>query len=319
MGGGVKVPGPSAEEKALQKSQSELLNLQTEILKQQRQQQAVLLPFLAEQEGFQVETDQFGNVTKISKTPTELENMRKDLETQLTKRSLDALAGNLPVSPGLERDLGKQEQTLREKLGAQLGPGFETSTPGIEALAKQRESADVLREGARTAQLTLAEQLGITRQQQDQFSRQSSQDVLRQQAIGDPLTLAGAFGQTASGFGKAQEPFIAQRQMQLQASIANSQSRSSMFGAGIGLIGSLFSDPRLKANAIVISVRPDGLKVYEYEMGGQRRIGMYADEVAKVYPHAVGVRMGYKVVQYGATRWQGRHSSGSPVVLPAGH
>src|SRR5688572_22685074 len=105
MGGGAKVPGPSAEEKLLQKNQAELLALQTEILKQQRAQNAILLPFLAEQEGFQVETDEFGNVTKISKTPSELEIMRKDLEQQLTKRSLDALAGNLPVDPGLERGI----------------------------------------------------------------------------------------------------------------------------------------------------------------------------------------------------------------------
>lgn len=300
MGGGAKVPGPSAEEKALQKSQSELLNLQTEILKQQRTQQAVLLPFLAEQEGFQVETDKDGNITKISKTPSELDNMKKDLETQLTKRSLDALAGNLPVSPGLERDLTQQEQTLRNKLSGQLGPGFETSSPGIEALAKQKESAEVLREGARTAQLTLAEQLGITREQQNQFSQQSSQDILRQSSIGDPLTLAGAFGQTASGFGKAQEPFIAQRQMQLQASIANSQSKASMFGAGIGAIGALFSDKRLKANAIVISIRPDGIPIYAYDMDGERRIGMYADDVEKLYPGAVGKRFGYKTLNYEA-------------------
>lgn len=300
MGGGAKVPKPTAEERALQKSQAELLNLQTEILKQQRSQQAVLLPFLAEQEGFQVETDKDGNITKISKTPSELDNMKKDLEQQLTKRSLDALAGNLPVSPGLERDLKAQETTLKEKLSSQLGPGFETSSPGIEALQKQHESADVLREGARTAQLTLAEQLGITREQQNQFSQQSSQDVLRQSSIGDPLTLAGAFGQTASGFGKAQEPFIAQRQMQLQANIANAQSKSSMFGAGIGLIGSLFSDERLKSDAIVISMRPDGIPIYKYKMDGVERIGMFAGDVEKVYPHAVGKRLGYKTLDYGA-------------------
>jgi len=299
MGGGVKVPGPSAEEKALQKNQADLLALQTEILKQQRQQQAVLLPFLAEQEGFNVETDANGNITKISKTPSELDNMKKDLEFQLTKRAQDALAGNLPVSPGLERDIKKNEETLRERLSSQLGPGYETSTPGQEALTANAESADVLREGARTAQLTLAEQLGITREQQNQFSQQSSQDILRQSSIGDPLTLAGAFGQTAQGYGKAQEPYIQQRQMQLQASIANQQSKASMFGAGIGLIGSLFSDERLKSRAIRIStLKPLGIPIYVYEYGGERRIGVFASDVAYVKPGAVGERLGYRTVQY---------------------
>lgn len=298
MGGGAKAPKPTAEERALQKNQADLLALQTEILKQQRAQQAILLPFLAEQEGFQVETDEFGNVTKISKTPTELEIKRKQLETELTDRSLAALRGELPVSPGLERDITRSDTMLREKLGKQLGPGYETSSPGIEALARNNESAEVLREGARTAQLTLAEQLGITREQQNQFSQQSSQDILRQGAVGDPLTLAGAFGQTASGYGKAQEPFIAQRQMQLQASIANSQSKASMFGAGIGLIGSLFSDERLKSDAAVISTRPDGIPIRVFTMGGERYIGVFASDVEAVLPGAVGERFGWKTVQY---------------------
>ena len=299
MGGSPKVPKPTEEEKALQRNQAEMLALQTEILKQQRAQQAVLLPFLAEQEGFSVETDADGNITKINKIPSELDDMKKSLEKQLTQRSLDALAGNLPVSPGLERDLSRTEQTLREKLGSQLGPGYETSSAGIEALAATSESADVIREGARTAQLTLAEQLGITRDQQNQFSQQSSQDILRQSAVGDPLTFAGAFGQNAAGYGKAQEPFIAQRQMQLQASIAGAQNKASMFGAGIGLIGSLFSDERLKSNAIRIStLKPLGIPIYVYTIGGERRIGVFASDVTRVAPGAVGERMGYKTVQY---------------------
>lgn len=310
MGSKTKVPAPSAEEKALQKNQADLLALQTDILRQQRAQQAVLIPFLAEQEGFQVETDSNGNITKISKTPSELDNMKKDLETKLTQRSLDALAGNLPVDPGLERDLGKQEQTLREKLSGQLGPGYETSSPGIESLNKQAESADVLRAGARTAQLTLAEQLGITREQQNQFSQQSSQDILRQSTMGDPLALAGAFGQTAGGYGQAQAPYIAQRQLQTQASASNSSSFASILGAGIGAAGSifgsaggsafLFSDERLKGDAIIISVRPDGIPVYEYDMDGERRIGVFASDVEAVLPWAVGERMGYKTVNYEA-------------------
>lgn len=299
MGGGAKVPPPSAEERALQASQKEMLDLQRSIIEQQQKQQAILLPFLAEQEGFNVETDDKGNITKISKTPSELDNMKKQLESELTKRSLDALHGDLPVSPGLERDLKLADQTLRERLGSQLGPGYETSTPGMEALSKQSESANVLREGARTAQLTLAEQLGITREQQNQFSQQSAQDILRQSAVGDPLTFAGAFGQTAAGYGKAQEPYIQQRQMQLQASIANQQSKTSMFGAGLGLIGSLFSDERLKSDAIRIGdLMPYGIPIYEYTFDGERYIGVFASDAEMVAPGAVGERFGYKTVQY---------------------
>jgi hypothetical protein len=299
-GGGVKVPPPSAEEKELQKNQAELLALQREIIEQNRAQQAVLLPFLAAQEGFEVTTDENGNITSISKIPSELDDMREELELGLTQRSLDALAGNLPVSPGLEREIGQQEELLREKLRKQFGSGYDTSTPGIEALDKHFSTAEILREGARTGQMTLAEQLGVTRQQQNEFSRHTSQDILRQIGIGDPLTFAGAFGQTASGFGQAQEPFIQQRQMQLNASIANAQNSAAMFGAGIGLVGSLFSDEMLKSDAVQIGViEPFLIPIYEYDMGGERYIGVFASDVQEVLPGSVGERYGYRTVQYG--------------------
>lgn len=299
MGSKVSVPGPSAEERELQKNQAELLGLQREIIEQNRAQQAVLIPFFAEQEGFDVQTDDNGNITSISKVPTELEKVQDEVELGLAQRSLAALKGDLPVSPGLERELGEQEQTLRERLRKQFGPGFETSSPGIESLDRFFTSSEVLREGARTGQLTLAEQLGIAREQQNDFSRQTSQDILRQVGIGDPLTFAGAFGQTAQGFGNAQIPFIKQRELQTQASIANAQSSASIFGAGIGLIGSLFSDERLKDNAIQIStLEPHGIPIYLYEIDGEDRIGVFAGDVERVMPGAVGERFGYKTVQY---------------------
>lgn len=297
-GGGVKVPKPTAEERALQKNQAELLALQREIIEQQRSQQAILLPFLAEQEGFDVEVDANGNITSISKVPSELENKRKELEMAFTDRSLAALKGELPVSPALEQDLAKQERTLRDRLGAQFGPGYETSSPAIETLGDFFAKSEALREGARTDQLTLAEQLGMAREQQNQFSKASSYDTLRQNSLGDALTFAGAFGQSAAGFGQAQAPFIKQREMQLNASIANQQAKTAMWGAGVGAIGAIFSDARLKENAEIIAIHETGLPIYAYDIDGERRIGMFAHEVEEMFPGFIYERGGYKVVQY---------------------
>lgn len=243
MSGGVKAPKPSAEERALQAQQAALLKQQQDIIEQQRAQQKILIPFFAEQEGFDVELDDQGNIKSIKKVPKEIDQMKADLEKQLTQRSLDALAGNLPVSPGLEKSLRSEEQTLRERLAQQLGPGFETSSAGIEALSKFSENAEALREGARTGQLTLAEQLGMARGQQNDFERLTSNDYLRQISTGDNLTMAGALGQVASGYGAAIQPYVQQRQMQMQASVANQQSRMGLLGAGIGTIGSIFGSP----------------------------------------------------------------------------
>lgn len=302
MGTKVSVPGPSAEERDLQRNQAELLALQRQIIEEQRGQNRILLPFLAEQEGFDVTVDENGIITGITQRAEETAKRAQsaEIERLLGERSLAALRGELPVDPALEKDLEVQEQELRNQLTAQFGPGYETSTPGIQALEEFRRTSEILRSGARTGQLTLAEQLGITREQQEQFRRQSSGDVLRTSAIGDPLTFAGAFGQTARGYGQAQVPFIQQRQMQMQASIANAQSSAGLLGAGLGAIGAFFSDEDGKADPIRVSETLDGIPIYEYthKGTGERMIGVMAADVEKVRPWAVYRRMGSDAVSY---------------------
>jgi len=78
------------------------------------------------------------------------------------------------------------------------------------------------------------------------------------------------------------------------------QGISGIVGQGIQGLGSLFSDIRLKQNIKKVGTRPDGLNVYEYEYiwGGGRHLGLMAQEVNAVYPHAVGVVDGYLTVNY---------------------
>lgn len=299
----VKVPGPSEEERALQKQQAEMLALQRDIIKQQQQQNAVMLPFLAEQQGFEVTTDANGNITSIKKKFDELEEQAREIQKLSQERSIKALKGELPVDPALEEDLKTQEETLRNKLATQFGPGYETSSPAIEAMEGFRRSAEILREGARTGQLTLAEQIGLSREQERIYKQQTQQEGLLSQATGLPLSLAGAFGQVAKGYGAAQAPFIAQRQMQTQASIANAQAKTSLLGAGIGAIGGIFgmfSDADMKGDLVIIGKTEAGLPIYEYTRidTGERMIGVLSRDVEKLYPWAVGTKGGYDVVDY---------------------
>lgn len=305
MGSKVTVPGPSAEERELQKQQAETLKLQREILEEQRRQNAVLLPFLADQEGYSVETDANGNITRIFEKDNKLKKMKLELEEGLTERSLKALKGELPVDPALENALVRQERDLRAGLSGRFGPGYETSSPAIETLGDFFKHAEELRAGARNAQLSLAEQLSITREQQRIYAQQTSQDSLQQVSQQVPLTLAGGFGQNARGFGAAQQPYIQQRQMQLQASIANAQSKASMFGAGLGAIGSIigaFSDEAVKENLQVIGMYEDRVPIYRFRYLGEltERIGMLAQDLLRYKPEAVFEREGLLVVNYEA-------------------
>jgi hypothetical protein len=309
MGGApeVKVPGPSKEERLLQQRQADLLQQQSEIIGKQMQQQEALLPFMAEQMGIDLQRDSKGNVIGATKRADPLEAKRTDIEKQLLQRTQDALGGKLPVDPALESSLGTQEQQLRSKLQQQFGAGYETSTPGIQALEEFRKSAEGLRYGARTGQLTLSEQLGLSNQEMQLNQQQQQLGIFRQAAIGDPLSFMSASGSTAQGYGQAQVPFIQQRQMQLNASIANAQNSMQMMG-GIGsMFGTLFgglmgmSDERVKEELEVIGwLEWLGIPIYLFKFIGVdgKRVGVLAQDVQEVYPAAVAPLDGLLHVNY---------------------
>lgn len=275
-GGGISLPGLSSPEKELQRQQAELLGLQRRMIEEQNQQNRVLLPFLAQQEGFDVTVDDNGIITGISRRPDPSLDRQKEIQRLLEERSLAALKGELPVDPALEENLADKEREVRDRLIAQLGPGYETSSAGIETLGDFFKNAEMLREGARTGQLTLAEQLGLTRAQQGIFGRQSGQDVLRTAAVGDPLSFAGAFGQVARGYGQAQVPFIQQRAIQSQMDIARRQQNMGLVGAGIGALGAIFSDPD-DDDVVVISRLNEDRPIYTYtdKATGKRVLGVW--------------------------------------------
>ena len=84
---------------------------------------------------------------------------------------------------------------------------------------------------------------------------------------------------------------------------AQSQFQSGLLNVGgqfIPSIGKMFSDRRLKRNIRKLGSRPDGLGVYEFDYvwGGGKNIGLMAQEVINVYPHAVSMVDGYFAVNY---------------------
>lgn len=157
-------PPPSEEERALQREQTELLRYQRKLLEKQLAQQNLLAPFLFEELGLKPVYGEDGAITGFEKLPpSEAEKLREEIDLALLERSQAALRGELPVSPTLEREIRDAEETLRERLRQQLGPGYETSTPGIEALSAYTQRAVEAREAARRGELTLSEQLSLAR------------------------------------------------------------------------------------------------------------------------------------------------------------
>ena len=88
-----------------------------------------------------------------------------------------------------------------------------------------------------------------------------------------------------------------------ESTTAGKEGLVSKVGKVAGLAGSiagLFSERKLKTNIKKIGEK-FGLNVYEYEYlwSPQKFIGYMADEVEKLYPEAIGERLGYKTANYG--------------------
>lgn len=194
-----------------------------------------------------------------------LAQQRQQIESLANERTLKGLRGELEIDPALERDIKTQESTLRDRLQQQLGPGYETSSAGQEAMQRFSEGANALRSQARHGEMTLSEQLAASRQGADIAQSQTAlgatqtklpgvdplgsggfafgigqgglqnQATLRQ-VLASPLGIAGGLGQVAGGYQMPIGSFQNDRQMQLQASIQNAQN--SM--AGLGALGSVF-------------------------------------------------------------------------------
>ena len=136
--------------------QQQTLTYQETALRQYQEQQK-MQPLLYEQAGVKPIYDEAGNITSFGLT--EEGQKRQDYESQLLDRQRKALAGELPVDPTLERTLQEGETQLRAQLQAQLGTGYETSTPGIQALAEFSRRAAEARSNVAHGQLVSGQNL----------------------------------------------------------------------------------------------------------------------------------------------------------------
>lgn len=114
--------------------------------------------------------------------------------------------------------------------------------------------------------------------------------------FGSAAQVAGQMGANASGmYGQ-------------QASYKNAQDRLALEDGGVmGFLGTVagsgitkYSDRRLKKNVREIGRDPRGFGWYEFDYvwGGERQVGVMADEVVRVAPDAVGESGGYATVNY---------------------
>ena len=85
---------------------------------------------------------------------TDTEAKEYDIYLQQLERQKKAMAGELPISPALERELTDWDAQTKESLSRKLGTNYDATTPGIQSLARLQERTGLLREEARRGEIT---------------------------------------------------------------------------------------------------------------------------------------------------------------------
>jgi hypothetical protein len=243
-----------------------------------------------------------------------------------------AIAGLQPYAQAGVGSL-QQQQALLGLLGPEAqqqaisqieqGGGFQAQVrQGEEALLQRASATGGLRGGNIQAALAQFRPQMLQQAIEDQYGRLGGLTALGQTTTQNIAQLgqASAAGQSTAGlqtganianlFGQQGAARAGARLAEGQAfgNVLNipAQFIGMQYGAGVknpnfDSLMKGFSDRRLKRNVVRLGTRSDGLGIYEFEYiwGGGRQIGLMAQEVAILYPEAVGESGGFMTVDYG--------------------
>ena len=156
--------------------------------------------------------------------------------------------------------------------------------------------------GNNAAQQSLAQQLQLRNQPLNEINALMSGSQIQMPSFqgyqGANVAAAPVFQGAQAGAQQAQDTYG----QQMAAYNAKMGALGSAVGGIAGMIQPIkLSDRRLKSNIIKIGEHPLGIGIYEYDIFGQRDVGVMAQEVERVKPEAVVYRPdGYLMVNYGA-------------------
>lgn len=189
-------------------------------------------------EGYTATTETRPGAPTIAKLPkTESQQLASDLETEYNRQALAALRGEMPVSPALEQALKESRQQQATQLQQELGPGWQTSTPGIEATTRRGLLEDALRDETRYGRISTLDALGRARQSDRQGASGQTFAMLQ----GGPQGVAAGYNasaQAAQGLAVPAGAYQNQRMVQYQADLQKYQqklaSRNALIQMGLG-------------------------------------------------------------------------------------
>lgn len=224
-GGGPRYPGMSAEE-------IEYQQLRLELARQQKYDKEQMRPFELRSQGLIEDED--GNIRKMTEDEflsglSASETADYEIMLSSQERLQQAYAGELPVSPAMEAQIQEQEKQFREALSQRLGPGWQTTTSGQQALSEMQTKAELLREEARRGAITGESGIALARS----GHLGNVQAMSGQQASGFYGGTAGLFGE----YGALMSPHQRQREQEygsLMGDYQRKQNQRAGFMQGLG-------------------------------------------------------------------------------------
>ncbi len=155
-------------------------------------------------------------------TPEQIKE--KQLTSEYQDLQLKAMKGEMPISPALEEEIANRRATMENTLSQKLGPNWQTTTPGIQAMKAFDEAASLTREEARRGQVV------------------QGAGILNNQTITqyNPTKLGWYNTIMGQGYNQLQQvpgllqPYQYQSGLQSQWSMADAQNSSQRQAAGIG-------------------------------------------------------------------------------------
>lgn len=221
-------------------TQTELLKLAQEDATRRAQLEKLTLPLALEAAGKKPVFDDAGNIIGLEDIPgtvkSELEGLQEQFALESTREALRGIRGQVPVGDPFENKIEQDRRALNERLRRQLGPGYDTSSPGIQALSEFEARANEARENirfGRLSQSTAMSQLGS-----DQLNQALLRDldILRTQSASN---LPGAFSM-AGGVGGTSRDALA-RAFALSQNVTTPGAQALTASGQLAQVGGAFS------------------------------------------------------------------------------
>ena len=192
----------------------------------------------------------------------EIGKAQYDVQKESLGMQLKGLRGELPISPGLERDIAKGTELAGADLSQRLGPQWEQSTAGIQTMGKMTEGANIARDAARRGWLGdtagMASGIGNDIRANKAYNQNVSASMapnlgllggLYTQGAGTAmnqqgqkfagLTSAPGYGQNWQGYSTAMQPYQYYAGLANNTNMQNSANQAQYDAGKMQLLGSL--------------------------------------------------------------------------------